>query len=266
MRAAQAGTVAGNQAPATSGAYSVHEVFGELNVPIVKDLPFAQSIDLDVAGRYSNYSTAGSATSWNISGNWQVIDQLKLRSTLSTAVRAPNIGELFTPAAQTFPGISSDICASPTTANEIANCATDILAKTGSTSSPTYGGSSGLAAKQGVGGYQSGNPNLKPETAHTFTAGFVATPDFVPNLQVTMDYYKIGVHGYIAPLGPQDTQQACYDAPTSSYATNVFCQQIVRQLDPALGPIIKQINFPYFNLGSIKTSGVDMSHLLSARS
>ncbi len=255
----QNGTVAGNQIPATSGSYMVHELFGELNVPLLKDLPFAKSVGLDFAGRYSDYNTSGGTTSWNISGNWQVIDDFKLRGNFSTSVRAPNIAELFSPAAQTFPGISADICAAPSSANEIANCATDILTKTGSSGTPTYGGSTGLAAKQGVGGYQSGNPDLSPETAHSVTAGFVLRPHWVNNLQFTMDYYQISVNGFIGGLDTQTTQQACYDSDPSGYSTNVFCQQIIRQIDPVLGPIIKQINFPSFNLGSIKTSGVDAS-------
>lgn len=265
--ASQAGTVAGNQIPATSGAFDVKEVFGEGLLPVLKDLPFAQYVELNGAVRFAHYSTAGDATSWKYGATWQVTNDLKFRGAESSATRAPNIAELFTPKAQTFPGISGDVCTGyqlPTAnPNVAANCAAQInalgppLPGEPTPLNPNYTGSTGLAAKQGVGGYTSGNPNLKPETAYTFTAGLVYTPSWLSGFQLTMDYYDIRIHNYIGSLDPNTTQTACYEASPSLFATNVFCQQIIRQHDAALGPIIKQINFPSFNLGSIKTSGVD---------
>jgi len=256
--ASQAGTVAGNQVPATHGHYAVREVYAEGLLPLVKDLPFIEYAELGGAVRYAKYSTAGSATSWKINGMWQIFDDLKLRAADSSATRAPNIAELFTPRAQTFPGISSDLCGGGATdPNVIANCAAQIAALgpppvgAPTTPAPTQ------AQRQGVGGYTSGNPNLKPETAYTLTVGAVYTPGWLPGLQATVDYYDIRVHGYIAGLNPQTTQQACYGSDPSLFATNVFCQQILRQYTVGEGPIIQQINFPTFNLGSIKTSGVD---------
>ncbi len=262
--ASQAGTVAGNQQPATQGAFDVKEVFGEGLLPVLKDLPFAQYVELDGAIRYAHYSTAGGTTSWKYGGNWQVTSDLKFRATEASATRAPNIAELFTPNAQTFPGIASDVCSGYLTnpnANIRTNCATQIGALgplvPGEPAEPTYTGPTGQAALQGVGGYTSGNPNLKPETAHTFTAGLVFTPSWLQGFELTTDYYDIRIHGYIGALDPNTTQSACYETDPSLFATNVFCQQILRQHDSVLGPIIKQINFPSFNLGSIKTSGVD---------
>src|SRR6185437_14735449 len=190
---------------------------------------------------------------------------LKFRGSEASATRAPNIAELFTPLAQTFPGISSDVCSGYLNAgvnpNVAANCAAQINplgpGAPNEPATPTYTGATGQAALQGVGGYTSGNPNLKPETAYTFTAGLVYTPSWLQGFQLTSDYYDIRIHGYIGSLDPQTTQAACYETDPSLFATNVFCQQIFRQHDSELGPIIKQINFPSFNLGSIKTSGVD---------
>lgn len=262
--ASQAGTVAGNQQPATAGAFDVKEVFGEGLLPVLKDLPFAEYVELNGAVRFAHYSTAGDATSWKYGATWQVSNDLKFRGSEASATRAPNIAELFTPAAQTFPGISSDICSgyqNSANPNIVANCGTQIAALgpalPGEPNTPTYTGPTGQAALQGVGGYTSGNPNLKPETAYTFTAGLVYTPSWLQGFQLTSDYYDIRIHGYIGALDPQTTQAACYETDPSLFATNIFCQQILRQHDSVLGPIIKQINFPSFNLGSIKTSGVD---------
>ncbi len=108
--ASQAGTVAGNQSPATMGAFDVKEAFAEGLLPVLKDLPFAQYVELNGAVRYAHYSTAGDATSWKYGATWQVTNDLKFRGSEASATRAPNIAELFTPRAQTFPGISSDVC------------------------------------------------------------------------------------------------------------------------------------------------------------
>jgi iron complex outermembrane receptor protein len=268
--ATQAGTVAGNAQPATYGHFDVHEVYAEGLLPVVKDLPMAEYVELDGSVRSSDYSSAGRSTSWNYGGIWQVIDDLKLRANESSSTRAPNIGELFSPPTQTFPGISGDLCSNPVPGSNAAiNCATQIAALgppiNGSEPlTPTYpNNATGTAAKQGVGGYVSGNPNLKPEVARTFTGGIVLTPTWISNFQLTADYYDIKISGAIGSLDPQGTQQACYNSDPSGFATNVFCQQITRQHDVNLGPIIKQINFPTYNLGSIETSGVDATLVYS---
>jgi len=260
--ASQAGTVAGNQQSAVHGRFSVKEAFGEVLIPVLKDLPFAEYLEVNGAIRFANYSTAGNATSWKYGLSWQPVDDLKIRATEAAATRAPNIAELFSPNAQTFPSITKDPCSAPVAGSNTAiNCATQIALLGpgfgGEPAAPTYTGATGQAALQGVGGNISGNPNLAPETAHTLTAGLVYTPSWLKGMQATVDYFDIRLQGAIGSLAANDTLNACYQASPSLFATNIFCQQIIRQHDSVLGPIIKQINFPTFNLGSIKTSGVD---------
>lgn len=251
--ASQAGTVAGNQQPATSGAFDVKELFAEGVVPIIKDVPGIKYLEIDGAVRWAHYSTAGNATSWNYRGIYKPIEDVTFRAAYSSSTRAPNISELYSPAAQTFPGVSTT--ADPCRVQDTPNCIA-ARAATGAPAGvyPSYT----QAAAQGIGGYISGNPDLKPETAHTLTLGVVYSPAWLPAFQATVDFYDIRIHGYIGSLGVTSTLQACYDANAAPYASNVFCQQIIRQNDPSLGPVIKQINFPTFNLGSIKTDGVDM--------
>ena len=124
--ASQAGTVAGNQQSAVHGQFAVNEAFGEVLVPVLKDLPFVEYLELSGAARYSHYSTAGNATSWNYGLTYQPIDDLKFRAAEASATRAPNISELFQPNAQTFPSISKDPCSNPASANIATNCAAQI--------------------------------------------------------------------------------------------------------------------------------------------
>ncbi|MBS0473281.1 MAG: TonB-dependent receptor [Proteobacteria bacterium] len=260
----QGGTVAGNQQSAVHGAYQTTEGFAEVQVPVLADMPFAKYVELNGAYRFAHYSTAGDADGWRFGGKWMPTDTLTFRATESYATRAPNISELFSPTAQTFPSISKDPCSNPSPGSFVeTNCNAQIAALGpgygGEPSSPNYNLPGGQAALQGVGGYTSGNPTLKPETAHTFTGGVTYQPEWLPGFQATVDYYDIRVNGAIGSLSSNDTLNACYQADPALFATNIFCQQIIRAHDAGLGPIIKQINFPTFNLGSIKTSGVDGS-------
>ena len=259
--ATQAGTVAGNQQSAVHGSFNVQEIFGETLIPVLKNMPMAEYLEFNGGVRFAHYTTAGDATSWKYGLTYQPIDDLKFRAEEASATRAPNIAELFSPNAQTFPSISNDPCSHPTPGNVAANCAAQIAAIgpgfPGEPALPTYTGATGQAALQGVGGNTSGNPNLKPETAHTLTAGLVYTPSWLQGFTATVDYYDIRLTGAVGALSADQTLNACYQADPGLFATNIFCQQIIRQHDSVLGPIVRQINFPTFNLGSIKTSGID---------
>src|SRR5690606_26903933 len=71
------------------------DVYGELLIPIVRDLPFAKSIELEVGGRHSNYSVTDETWTYKINGSWMVNDSLRFRGGYNRATRAPNLGELF---------------------------------------------------------------------------------------------------------------------------------------------------------------------------
>ena len=106
-----AGTIAGfNGSPASGGAYRVDSYYGELYVPLLRDMAMAEAVDLELAYRSSDYSTVGTVDSFKVSGSWAFNEQVRLRAGFNTAVRAPNIGELFSPQGEGFPG-STDPCA-----------------------------------------------------------------------------------------------------------------------------------------------------------
>ena len=250
--ASQAGTVAGNKQPATQGAYQVSEFFGEAILPVLKDLPLIQYLELNGAVRWAHYSSAGDAWSWSYRGQWKPIDDVTVRAAYASSTRAPNISELYSPAAQTFPGFSTTVDPCRAT-NYSANCAAAFAAiGLPASAKPTYT----QAQAQGVGGYQSGNPNLKPEISHSLTAGIVYSPQWLSSFQASIDYYNINIKGYVGSLGIASTLAACYSPSAAPYATNTFCHQITR-IDDSGNPRIAQIDFPTFNLGSIATSGID---------
>ena len=98
-----------------------------------------------------------------------------------------------------------------------------------------------------------GNPNLEPETATTWTAGFVLQPDWFPvgDFRMTVDYYDIEIEGAVAGLGAQFWLNQCY---ANLNAADPACARITR--DPVTGQVAA-VNTTIGNLNSITTSGVD---------
>src|SRR5690606_31854330 len=95
-----------NAIPNRMGEYNVKEAFVETSIPLLADIPGIYSLTMDAAGRYSDYSSIGETTTWKVGLDWTVIPSLRVRGTLSQAVRAPSIGELYNPQSENFAAIS----------------------------------------------------------------------------------------------------------------------------------------------------------------
>src|SRR5690606_7705143 len=80
-----------------AGSFDVWEVFGELNVPILSHVPFAERLEVGAPIRFSDYSTIGQTPPRKVDGTWAPIRDLSFRGSYSEAVRAPNITELYQP-------------------------------------------------------------------------------------------------------------------------------------------------------------------------
>ncbi len=231
-----------------SGKFDVWEVFTEVSLPLVKDGGLLmRELTVDGAYRYSNYSTIGSTNAWAARLIWSPIEDVKMRATLSSAIRAPNINELFG-ATQPQNFLPVDPCSVGNlnlgSSSRRANCTAALNALglpptlTLPSTAVNFIGSSG------------GNPNLQAESARTFTVGLVLEPSFAPGLQVTLDYWRIKMsNGIVTPTG-QDIVNACYDAPTLS---NPFCPLLSRAPNGDLnGLSVRQLNVAAFI-----TSGID---------
>ncbi|KTF07544.1 TonB-dependent outer membrane receptor [marine sediment metagenome] len=84
------------------GEYDVSEVFTEVTIPLLEGLPGVDMLTFDTAARIANYSSIGNAKSWKLGLDWQIFEDLRVRATKSSALRAPNISELYGEASQTF--------------------------------------------------------------------------------------------------------------------------------------------------------------------
>ncbi len=261
------------------GFIKTKEIYGELLVPLLRDT-FVQELSLELGGRISDYSTTGTSYTYKILGDLAVNDWLRFRGGYNRAERAPNIGELFLAAQQTF-GVNNrgDVCstgnpnsfsanpdANPNAAAVEAVCRV-LMEQSGDPTAdeqfyagtqPT--GSFGFAFPTTV-----GNPNLSPEVADTWTAGMVLSSPFVSgalsNLRLTVDYFNISVKDAIAVQTVGSALQQCFDPALNplvltdpvAAANTVFCQNVPRNQTGQLGNVF----VTYVNNGRFKVSGID---------
>lgn len=196
-------------------ALTVKEAYGEVRLPLVKDVPFLREVTITGAGRVSKYNTkAGTVYSYNAAGIWKPVNDLTLRASYARAVRAPNLGELYTPFGQNYatvtdPCSSDNITQGTNPTARAANCAA-----AGRPAGYNFQYSNSLEYRSG------GNINLQAEKSDSFTYGGVFQPHWVPGLSLTVDYYNIKVKQAIASVSAQTIINSCYDLPTLA---NQFC-------------------------------------------
>jgi outer membrane receptor protein involved in Fe transport len=191
------------------GAYEVAEAFAEAGLPVLRDKPFARALDLNGAVRFTRYSQSGEVTSWKVGAIHSINDALGLRVTRSRDIRGPNILELFNPATQNS---NNQVFHGVTTPALIIT---------------------------------SGNPDLQPEKADTFTIGAVGRP--APALQLSLDYYRIRIRDAIGSLTAERTVLECANG------NQLLCNQIT--VTPA-GTLIIQTRG--LNLNLQETAGYDL--------
>ena len=253
---------AGGAAPDIDGAYNVYEAYGEIIAPLIEDKPGFKSLTLEAGARYSKYNVRGGGKpeTWTYKAglSWEPMDDLKIRGNYARAVRAPNIGELFTPVTVGLTNLGVDPCAgaAPTTnANLRAICLAQgaPLGTIGSITNP-IAGQANIAS--------GGNLNITPEKATTWTIGAVIQPSFLPRFSMTLDYYNIKVTDVIGAPLPGDLIGACFGSVSAASASSAACTVIRR--NPITGgldgdPAITQGLFaPLDNLGTLKSDGIDL--------
>ena len=231
-----------------AGGYSVNEIFVEANVPLLADLSFARNMTLDLAYRWSDYSTSGPSSTYRVGLDWQVLEWLRFRTGYNRAVRAPNIAELFTP--QQF-GIwygAEDPCWGPEPVYSFEQCA-----RTGVTAQQ-YGNIAFSPDPNYIGPHAiwGGNPELDPEKADTLTAGLVF--DIGEAMRLSVDYWDIRVKDAIEDMDPQTALAQC-----GLYGN--LCELIHRA--PGSGSLwLGDDGYVYavkWNLGELHYRGIDMA-------
>ncbi|MCL1046172.1 TonB-dependent receptor [Shewanella electrodiphila] len=233
----------GGPTPSLNGGYDVNEIFGELSIPLVEDVFLVDSLILELGGRYSDYSTSGKEPTYKVGIDWGVLENWKVRGSYNRAIRAPNVAELFS--AQSV-GLWSgnDACTGTTPSASAEACA-----RSGVTAAQ-YGNISASPAGQ-YNQFGGGNPEVKPETADTYTVGLVGQP--FDSLGFALDYWDIEVTDVIGTPGAQLSLDACIN-------DNLFCDSVNRSAAGSLW--IGETGFVNnltSNLGGRHWQGVDLS-------
>ncbi|GAM98092.1 tonB-dependent receptor [alpha proteobacterium U9-1i] len=254
----QLGVTQSGPVPITRGGYEVTEGFVEASLPLLRDAAFADSLTLDWAHRYADYSTLGAANTFKFGLSWAPISDITFRATRAEAVRAPNINELFAPTSTDFafivdPCDSSELGNAPNVALRTANCNV-ILAAAGAAPAGTYVDPFAAFQKTGRSG---GNPDLGPETAEIDTIGVIYRPSWFSGFTFSADYYDIVLQNAINLTDPQDLANQCVDGPTT--VGNPFCAGISRVVGGAgAGGINNYLSAP-FNVAEYTTRGIDFT-------
>lgn len=240
--------------PKTTGGFNVKEAYMEVLIPILKDQPFAKSLNVDIGSRYSKYSSFGNTTNSKFQVEWRPIDDLLVRGTVAQVFRAPTITNLYGGAAPSYPGFV-DPCAGTGAIGHAGACPGAPQTGTFPGGNPSTSPSGqipatnigALAAKA----YGVNVPALQPEKGESFDYGFVYDPSWVPGLSMNVDLWRVILHDQITLAAAQTSAAVCY---ASNDPANPYCQLIQRS--PASG-FISVIYQPWVNLGNLYTSGVD---------
>ncbi len=239
------GNTTGNARTATAGSYSVQEAYVELAIPLLKDLPFANLLEFNLASRVSDYSNFGDTTNSSFGFKWRPIEDVLVRGNWAEGFRAPAIGELFAGVADNFPQLA-DAC------------------------STTFGGGyNGLTAEQKarctaqgvpVGGYDQGNSQirisvggnteLKPETSTTKTLGVVWSPSFIEGFDVSLDWWEIELGDTVTQFGGRFIIDQCIKE-----GIQAFCDQYNRSPGGAINTLLSRP----INIGSQNVEGYDLT-------
>ena len=223
----QAGVVLGSAGGAAAGDRTVGSAYFEWG------LPFTDTLELNLAGRFDRYSDYGSDFSPKVSARWQPLDNFTLRASWGQGFRAPGL-DVLTQA----PSFSADPVQDPQTclwAGLTADCRN----------------ANGQPTSVQVDTFYIANPGLGSEQSDQFSVGFAWDP--LNWLNLTADYYDIKVENNISSIGAQDIINM--DLDPAQYGAIPPGLSIDR--DPVTGRV-REIIAGYGNAGNVQTNGVDL--------
>ncbi|NBB63636.1 TonB-dependent receptor [Pseudomonas sp. ODNR1LW] len=259
-----------NAERAVSGRSTSKEVYAEAAVPLVSDVPFVKSLELELGVRMSDYDTVGKLYAYKAGGSWEPIDSLRVRGLYQRAVRAPNVFELFQANDQGFPAVL-DPC---TTRNPGTGAARTLTTGVRNFCTAQLGfdpvTANFVAQNTQTESFFYGNPNLSEEKSDTYTLGLVWQPTFVSGLSMSLDYYNISVEDYIGTIsgGVSGIVGNCFAAGAAASATTGAAVSSIAECNNAgIGlPLIYRdaagnlkARAPLGNVSELQTSGIDFS-------
>lgn len=232
----------------TRGSDSVWEAFGEVDVPLLANLPLVRSLNLNASFRYTDYKSYGDDTTYKVGLVYTPVDWLTLRGTYGTSYRAPALFEQFVGATSGFQNASTDPCNELTATSNparIANCTTEGLANYIATQSVRVITSGGASA------------GLRAETSENMTVGAVFQPTLPSGwgeLSFAVDYYEIEVNDGVSRIGSGNILSMCYNSSAADFAADAgYCALVER--DSANNALT--VYDSYINVATDAVKGLD---------
>ncbi len=247
---AQSGEYTGLASTTTSGSYDLDEVYLELNIPVLADMPFAKELTVNVASRYSDYSNFGGTTNSKFGLTWRPADDLLIRGTYAEGFRAPSIDNLYGGTGSSFEKYTDP-------------CSVGVAGSVAGNAACTAAGAPADFVQLGQGlepcatwpcatpdqFINGSNENLLPETSTSKTVGIVWSPRWVQGLDVSLDWFRYEIKNMIIEDSVDRILRDCYVLGDSSR-----CEGIVRASDGH----ITQLFYGLTNLGQMETEGYDV--------
>lgn len=230
------------------GGFNVKETYAEMFIPILQDVPFANSLNVTIGDRYSRFSSFGSTNNKKFAIEWRPINDLLLRGTIAEVFRAPAIGSVYGAPGNDAPRLTFDPC-DGYTGNPVNPACVNV---------PTDGSfiNSNVKQQQQVntitaGSAYAGFP-IKPESGKSFDFGAVYSPSWATGLSASVDFWHVYLNDIITTVGLQSLLNLCSAGQTT------YCQYIHRHPSgPQQGQLEQTTLEPTGNLGSVQVGGVD---------
>ncbi len=235
----------------TKGDDTIKEVFGELEIPVLRNIPLIDSLSFNVSGRYSDYDSYGENSTYKLGLNWAITPEYRIRASKGTSFRAPALYELYLANQTSFLGQTSiDPCINwgeSTNVDLRANCAAD-----GIPEDYNAGGSSSATIIAG-----GGKGILEPETADSLSVGFIWTPQFA-DVSVALDYYKIEVHNQVQQFGAANILSSCYYS--NNFENEALCSLFTRgEAGSTREYQVLTVQNSYVNVAEQMSEGLDLN-------
>ncbi|MDR9768229.1 TonB-dependent receptor [Shewanella baltica] len=249
----QSGDGAGQGGATTGldGSYTVNDLYAELELPLLEDKFLAQDLVLEAAYRYSDYSTDNTTDTYKVGVNWALNDNVRIRTSLQHAVRAPNIGELYASQSLQLFNWDVDPCSTSSPQYSFEECA-----RTGVTNGQ-YGNIPDSPAGQynELGG---GSQELTPEKSDTISVGVVLTPTFIENFSVTFDFYDITIDDAIDTISSAEVVRLCAKDINPSMCNLIHRSSSNGDLWVGSNANSGYVEATNINTGSFSTRGLDI--------
>jgi len=249
----QYGGITFNVVPSFEGEVEVYEAFAEAAFPLLKDAPLAKNLTAELSARIADYSmeNVGMVSSYKMGLIWEPIEGYMVRGNYSRAQRAPTITELMSPPRgdyDSFNDICDGLTATSTGAGHDKCRLEPTLAEIIATEGEFEDDNNSYSPN-------TGNSELKEETADTYTFGLTMAPSQIKGLRIAIDYYDIEVTDAISQISNQNIISECYDSSAEWGDTNSFCNDISRDDEGNIIEILQRS----FNLDSLTSRGYDVA-------